>query len=144
MPLAPHDMAPREYLGLSGWPIERADLDRFVPEIERLFGLDQSSYEELLPSPPRPHDLLPAGRQDMTPRWSKWPIFRRRNVARLLRDMVGIRSNLEIWLNATACDLLFDVAAGRLTGVEARSSGERCLTVVADWFVLAAPAGERT
>jgi choline dehydrogenase-like flavoprotein len=74
----------------------------------------------------------------MTPRWSKWPIFRRRNVARLLRDMVGIRSNLEIWLNATACDLLFDVAAGRLTGVEARSSGERCLTVVADWFVLAA------
>ena len=30
MPLAPHDMAPRDYLGLSGWPIERAELDRFV------------------------------------------------------------------------------------------------------------------
>ena len=47
MPLAPHDMAPRDYLGLSGWPIDRVELDRFVPDIERLFRLDRSSYEEL-------------------------------------------------------------------------------------------------
>ena len=144
MPLAPHDMAPRDYLGLSGWPIERAELDRFVPEIERLFRLDQSSYEELPPSPSRPHDPLPGGRQDMTPRWSKWPTFRRRNVAHLLRDMVAIKRNPEIWLNATVCDLLFDAAAGRLTGVEARSINGRRLTVVADWFVLAAGTFETT
>jgi choline dehydrogenase-like flavoprotein len=144
MPLAPHDMALREYLGLSGWPIERADLDRFVPEIERLFGLDQSSYEELFPSPRSPHDLLPAGRQDMTPRWSKWPSFRRRNVTHLLQDMVAMRSNLEIWVNATACDLLFDVAAGRLTGATAKSINGKRLTVVADWFVLAAGTLETT
>jgi len=111
MPLAPHDMAPRDYLGLSGWPIERADLDRYVPEIERLFRLDQSSYEELPASPLNPNDSLLGGRPHMIPRWSKWPTFRRRNVAHLLRDMVVIKRDAEIWLNATVCDVLFDAAS---------------------------------
>jgi choline dehydrogenase-like flavoprotein len=143
MPLTPHDMGPREYLGLSGWPIERSELDRFVPEIERLFRLDQSSYEELPPSRLRRKDPLPDDRQDMTPRWSKWPTFRRRNVAHLLRDVLAKR-NPEIWLNATACDFLFDVAAGRLTGVQAKSVNGKRLTVMADWFVLAAGTLETT
>jgi choline dehydrogenase-like flavoprotein len=144
MPLAPHDVAPRDYLGLRGWPIERAELDRFVPEIERLFRLDHSSYEELHASQLNPNDSLAGGRLHMIPRWSKWPTFRRRNVADLLRGMVAIKRNPEIWLNATACDLLVDAAAGRLSGVEARSSNERRLTVVADWFVLAAGTFETT
>jgi choline dehydrogenase-like flavoprotein len=144
MPLAPHDMGPRDYLGLSGWPLERAELDRFVPELERLFRLDPSSYEELPGSRLRRKDSLPEGRQDMTPRWSKWPTFRRRNVARVLNDMVAIKRNPEIWLNATACDLLFDVAAGRLTGVKARSVNGKRLTVMAEWFFLAAGTFETT
>jgi choline dehydrogenase-like flavoprotein len=144
MPLAPHDMAPRDYLGLNGWPIERADLDRFVPEIERLFQLDRSSYEEQPPSRLRRKNPFPGGHPDMAARWSKWPTFRRRNVVHLLRDMVAIKRNPEIWLNAAACDLRFDVAAGRLTGVEARSINGRCLTVLADWFVLAAGTLETT
>ena len=78
MPLAPHDMAPRDYLGLSGWPIERAELDRFVPDIERLFRLDHSGYEELPPSRLRRYDPWSGGRRHMTPRWSKWPTFRPR------------------------------------------------------------------
>jgi choline dehydrogenase-like flavoprotein len=142
MPLAPHDMAPRDYLGLKGWPIERADLERFVPEIERLFRVDRSSYEELPASVLT--DSLAAGRLHMTPRWSKWPTFRRRNVAHLLRDKVTIKPNPEIWLGATVCDLLFDAAVGRLSGVEARSINGRRLTVLADWFVLAAGTFEAT
>ncbi|HEY3624456.1 MAG TPA: GMC family oxidoreductase [Roseiarcus sp.] len=144
MPLALHDMAPRDYLGLSGWPIERADLDRFIPQIERLFRLDQSSYEDLPRSPLGRHDPLPGGRQDMTPRWSKWPTFRRRNVAHLLRDMVAIKRNPEVWLNATACDLSFDGGGGRLTAVKARSINGKRLTVFAEWFVLAAGTLETT
>jgi choline dehydrogenase-like flavoprotein len=58
--------------------------------------------------------------------------------------MVAIKRNPEIWLNATACDLLVDGAAGRLTGVEARSINGRRLTVLADWFVLAAGTFETT
>ena len=138
MPLAPHDMAPRDYLGLSGWPVERAELDRFVPDIERLFRLDHSGYEELSPSPPHRYDPWCGGRQHMTPRWSKWPTFRRRNVAYLLRDMIASERNPEIWLNATVCDLVVDAAGGRLAGVEARSMNGRRLTVFADCFLLAA------
>jgi hypothetical protein len=85
-------MGPRDYLGLSAWPIERAELDRFVPEIERLFRLDQSCYEGLPPSWVRRRDALPDRRRDMTPRWTKWPTFRRRNVAHLLRDIVDKRN----------------------------------------------------
>ena len=144
MPLAPHDMGPRDYLGLSGWPIDRAELDRFVPEIERLFRLDQSSYEERPRSRLRRKDPLPDSRQDMTPRWSKWPTFRRRNVAHLLRDTAAAKRNPEIWLNATACDFLFDPAAGRLAGVKAKSLNGKRLTVTAEWFVLAAGTLETT
>ena len=127
---------------MSGWPIDRADLDRFVPEIERLFRLDQSSYEELPAS--MLNDSLAGGRVHMTPRWSKWPTFRRRNLTHLLRDMVAIQRNPEIWLNATACDLAFDVAAGRLTAVKAKSTNGRRLTVMADWFIVAAGTLETT
>jgi hypothetical protein len=80
----------------------------------------------------------------MIPRWSKWPTFRRRNVAYLLRDRVAIKRKAEIWLNATVCDVFVDAAAGRLTGVEARSINGRRLTVVVDWFVLAAGTFETT
>ena len=144
MPLARHDMGPRDYLGLGAWPIDRAELDRFVPEIERLFRLDQSSYEERPDSQRRGKDPLPDGRLDMTPRWSKWPTFRRRNVAHLLRDMIAANRNPEIWLNATACDLLVDGAAGRLAGVKAMSVNGKRMTVTADLFVLAAGTLETT
>ena len=80
----------------------------------------------------------------MTPRWSKWPTFRRRNVAHLLRDTTAAKRNPEIWLNATACDFLFDAAAGRLTAVQAKSVNGKRLTVAADWFVLAAGTFETT
>jgi hypothetical protein len=143
MPLTPHDMGARDYLGLTGWPIDKAELDRFVPDIERLFRLDQSSYEELPCSRLRQKDSLPDSRQDMTPRWSKWPTFRRRNVTHLLREMVA-KPNPEIWLNATACDFLFDAATGRLTGAKAKCVNGNRLIVVADWFVLAAGTLETT
>lgn len=144
MPLAPHDTAPRDYLGLSGWPIERAEFDRFIPDIERLFRLDHSAYEQLPPAPLRRHDPWSNGREHMTPRWSKWPTFRRRNVAYLLEDMIAAERNPEIWLNATACDLMVDGAAGRLAGVEARSMNGGRLIVSAECFLLAAGTLETT
>jgi choline dehydrogenase-like flavoprotein len=145
IPLTHHDMMPRDYLGLSGWPIDRADLDGFTPDIERLFRLDQTSYEELPASPSRLDDnTLSGSHQDMIARWPKWPTFRRRNVALLLRHTVAIKRNPEIWLNATVFDLLFDGVAGRLTGVTAKSVNGKRLTVTADWFILAAGTLETT
>jgi len=145
IPLTHHDMMPRDYLGLSGWPIARADLDGFTPDIERLFRLDQTSYEELPASPSRlDDDALSGSHQDMIARWPKWPTFRRRNVALLLRHTVAIKRNPEIWLNATVFDLLFDGVAGRLTGVTAKSVNGKRLTVTADWFILAAGTLETT
>src|ERR1700729_2368608 len=56
MPLTAHDMGARDYLGLSAWPIDKAELHRFTPDIERLFGLDQGFYDgpRAAVRPPRP------------------------------------------------------------------------------------------
>ena len=129
MPLAPHDIGPRDYLGLSGWPIDMAELDRHVPEIERLFRLDQNPYESMPASPLVPDDPLRGGHEDMTARWSKWPTFRWRNIAHVLRETIANRANPTVWVNATVCGFIVDDAAGRLEGVNARSINGRRLTV---------------
>lgn len=144
MPLTPHDMGPRDHLGLSGWPIDRAELDRWLPEIERLFRLDQSPYESIPASPMVRDDPLRSGHEDMTARWSKWPTFRRRNVAHVLGDTIASRANPTVWLNATVCGFIVDEGAGRLKGVEARSVTGRRLTVTAGSFILAAGTLETT
>jgi choline dehydrogenase-like flavoprotein len=144
MPLAPHDIEPRDYLRLCGWPIDMAELDRSVPEIERLFRLDQSPYESMPASPLVPDDPLRGGHEDMAARWSKWPTFRRRNIAHVLREMIANRANPTVWLNATVCGLIVDDATGRLKSVKARSINGRCLTVTAGCFILAAGTLETT
>ena len=144
MPLAPHDIGPRDYLGLSGWPIDMAELDRHVAEIERLFRLDQGPYESMPASPLVPDDPLRGGHEDMTARWSKWPTFRWRNVAHVLRETIANRANPTVWVNATVCGFIVDGAAGRLEGVNARSINGRRLTVAANSFILAAGTLETT
>ena len=144
MPLAPHDIGPRDYLGLSGWPIDMAELDRHVPEIERLFRLDQGPYESMPASPLVPDDPLRGGHEDMTARWSKWPTFRWRNIAHVLRETIANRANPTVWVNATVCGFIVDDAAGRLEGVNARSINGRRLTVAANSFILAAGTLETT
>jgi choline dehydrogenase-like flavoprotein len=132
LPMTAHDMGARDYIGLGAWPIDKAALDRFTPDIEALFGLDHSAYDELPSSP------LPDDHPDMAARWTKWPTFRRRNVAHLLRDAIALKPSLEIWLNATACGFVVDAGQGRLRGVEARSLNGKRLIAMAEGFILAA------
>jgi choline dehydrogenase-like flavoprotein len=58
--------------------------------------------------------------------------------------MVASQHNPEVWLNATACDLVIDDDAGRLAGVKARSMNGKHLTVMAERFILAAGTFETT
>jgi choline dehydrogenase-like flavoprotein len=133
IPLTAHDMAARDYLGLDAWPIVKAELDQFTPDIERLFGLDQSPYDE--PGAPA---------CGLTARWPKIPTFPRRNISCQLHPLLTGRGSPEVWLNATVCDLEIDAAGGRLASVTARSLNRKRLTVNADRFVLAAGTLEAT
>lgn len=143
MPLTAHDMAPRDYLGLGGWPIDKAELDRYLPAIEELFGLDDSSFENDLDLP-FAMERLSRPSEYIRSRWAKWPTFRRRNVAKLLSAQARADPRLQIWINATAHRFSIDTERGRLDAVYARTADGKSIKVVADEFILTCGTLETT
>ncbi|ALN74700.1 GMC oxidoreductase [Aureimonas sp. AU20] len=144
LPISRHEVSARDYLSLPGWPLDRSELDAYLPEIEKLFGIGPSSYEaDLLDTVDR-DGRLPRDDGNLTSRFAKCPSFRRSNVATLLARDIGALSSLRIWLDATVCGFQLDRVAGRVLSVEARSRAGRTLTVRADRFVFAAGTIETT
>jgi choline dehydrogenase-like flavoprotein len=144
IPLTQHDTAPRPYLSLPGWPILLQELGKYQRDIEELFGLDNSSYEEDLLEQLDPEGFFPRGDSDLKCRWIKIPSFRRTNLAAMLKQELARRDNVEVWLGATVCDFELDRISGTLRGIVARDFGGRMLTVNAREFVWAAGAIETT
>ena len=143
MPLTDHDLGAREYLGLEGWGLTKTDLDRHLAGIERVFGLDQTSYEADFATPFSVEALGSAGAHMQT-RWAKWPTFRRRNIARNLRGRIQSDPKLSVWLNATVCGFDLDRDEGRISRVQARSPSGNVLTVSAEKLILACGTLEST
>jgi choline dehydrogenase-like flavoprotein len=143
LPLTTHDLGPRPYLSIGGWPFGAGELDVYRPEIERLFGLDHSSYEvDFLDDIDSPAFL----RSDpaVACRFPKIPSFSHRNLARNLKTSLQRHRDLEIWINGTACDFALDRDSERLTAVVALSMNWKRLTVSAETFFFAAGTLETT
>ncbi len=80
----------------------------------------------------------------MTARWSKWPTFRRRNVARLLEDTVAASATPRsgsMRPSSTSSSTPTPVAS---TESRPKSINGKRLKVTADWFVFAAGTFETT
>jgi len=136
LPLAAHDVEDREYAGAPAWPISFTDLERYRPDIEALFSVDNESFEEdVLQKIDRQH-LLPRGHRDFVVRYPKWPQFKRCNMVNLLGEEVAQSPNLEVWLGATVKQFDLDPATGRLAAIRAASLSGRELTVRAREFLL--------
>jgi choline dehydrogenase-like flavoprotein len=144
LPLTPHDTGPRPHLSLDGWPFPIHELDIYTPEIEELFGLDNSAFEGDVLDGIDPNSVIPRCDPDIHIRLPKWPNFRRRNIGQLLQRQITRSSALQLYLGATVCGLGVDPATGRLTSVEARSLSGRKLTVNADQFLISAGTIETT
>jgi choline dehydrogenase-like flavoprotein len=144
IPLTRHDIGPRPYLSLPGWPILLQEFAKYQQDIEALFGLDNSSYDEDMLEQLDPDGLFPRGDSDLKCRWIKIPSFRRTNLAGMLKQELARRDNVEVWLGATVCDFELDRISGALRGIAARDFGGRKLTVNAREFVWAAGAIETT
>jgi choline dehydrogenase-like flavoprotein len=121
-----------------GWPLDHAELVRYVPEIETLFGLPGGPYDA-----PALVRTLSGGPPSQIPRLAKWPAFARRNVAALLDTPIRAAGGPDIWLEATATDFAF-APGGHLESVTAQAPNGRRLTVRARQTVLAAGAIEST
>jgi len=140
LPFPSDDLAERPELGLPAWPVGYCELMRYLSEVERLFGLAPGPYEARLP----PDVAARAGSAPaFVAREAKWPAFKRRNVAALLRKDIESKA-LTVWLGATVCDFALATESGRVAALTARGNGLHPLRVAARRFVIAAGAIEST
>lgn len=128
IPFQPCDLAS------AGWPIPYAEIERHIPEAERLFHLGAGPYS--FP------DLGNFPKGSFLPRMAKWPPFAKRNVANLTAQSVRGNPGLDIWLNATVTD--FSVEEGRLNRIAARSTDGGSIAVTAGEVLFCAGAIETT
>lgn len=135
IPYLPADLDPAPAIGDAGWPVTAEAILRYLPSVERLFGL-----------PAGPYDHPEIARADLDPpflpRLAKWPAFGKRNVASLLAAELRA-TNLDIWTYATASGFVF-APDGRLDAVTARAPDGAMLSVRARQVVIAAGAIEST
>jgi choline dehydrogenase-like flavoprotein len=144
VPLSLSDTSSRPYMALQEWPFPVDELRDYTPELEQIFGVDGSSYEEdLLDQIDRDH-LFPRADPDLRCRWFKCPTPLRANIGRTLKPEIVRHDGIEVWLGATVSEFVVARETGRLSGIVARNFAGRDLTVTADEFVLAAGAIEST
>lgn len=122
-------------LAHGGWPVSMTDLDPYVGEVERLFGLEPGPYAD----PAFPFDLGP----NHANRLAKWPPFAKRNVVNLAGPELRGTSGAEVWLNATVCEVR-TTGPGAPVSVLARTAAGDEIRVVTPNLVIAAGAIETT
>lgn len=145
IPLSPHDMGPRPHIGCEEWPISYEEIDSYRREVEKIFSLPDTSYEEEVGRKELGLDkLLPWDEKNINERYPKWATFSKMNLARLLRGEFENNDHIKVWLNATVVDYVFDSEKGLLTAVKARSLKGATLEVHSRFFVVTAGPLEST
>jgi choline dehydrogenase-like flavoprotein len=144
LPLTAHDIGDRPYLGVSAWPIEVEELNRYRSEIERVFEVDPGSFEEDILDQIDRRRLAPRNDSDFALRYPKWPDFKKCNVAHQFRAEIERAENLDICLEATVTGFELDPGTGRLTSVSAADLGGRKLRVKSSEFLIAGGTIEAT
>jgi choline dehydrogenase-like flavoprotein len=143
IPFLPEDLAARPFLGLEAWPVGFDEIAPLIADVEKLFGIDATAYDEAFVDTWR-RSMLPKGDHDFTTRFAKWPPFRKRNVATLLRRRLEGDAATMVWLNATATHFDLDRLGGRIAEIGATSRSGRKLTARAKEYLICAGALETT
>lgn len=143
LPLTAHDMRARPYAAIEAWPLSPADLGIHTPAIETLFKVDHASFEADFAAPsfsrtPAAHDT------DVSCRFPKTPRFSNRNLARAFGTDLRGPGRIDVWLNASVCDLALDRERGRIAAVIAASQNRKRLELRAKTFFFAAGTFETT
>jgi choline dehydrogenase-like flavoprotein len=144
IPFLENDLRERPYLDLPSFPIDMDSVSPYLRDVETLFQLDAGSYEEDFVADGALSKYIPTGDLDFHARFAKWPSFKNRNVASLLRDRLDNDRDVQILLNSTATTFDVDRNNGRMISVTGRHSNGRSVTVTAKNFVICAGAIEST
>jgi GMC oxidoreductase/FAD binding domain-containing protein len=143
MPFLAEDLSARPHVGLSAWPVSIRAVEPYLVDVEKLFGVESGSYDEGYVHEIGADSFVPTGDQDFNARFAKWPRFKRRNVATLLKDPIEKDPDLAIWINATATHFELDEQS-RLRSVTARYPNGNLVRVAAAQVVFCAGAIEST
>jgi choline dehydrogenase-like flavoprotein len=144
LPFAEHDFGARPYLDLPPIPIDFPAISSYLGDVETLFGLDRGSYEEEFVEEIHAREHIPTGDADFSARFAKWPTFKRRNIATVLRKLIETDPDLEIWINSTATSFEFNRENGMISSVVACAPNQGAVVATARHFVLCAGAIEST
>jgi choline dehydrogenase-like flavoprotein len=144
IPFAAGDLAARPHLGLEGFPIGVDAVLPYLAEVERLFQVDEGSYEEQYVHQTSSAKYVPTGDLDFMVRFAKWPPFHRRNLALIFSSLIENDPGLDVWINSTATKFDLDRDNGRITAVTARGEGNSSVVVFAKHVVICAGAIEST
>lgn len=144
IPFIDHDLSPRPYIGLQGFPIELKEIRPYLAKVEELFGLDGGAYDEEFVHQISARKHIPIGDPDFKARFAKWPTFKNRNVAVLFSELIERDPSLEVWINSTVTSFDLNRENGRLRSVVGRSENQKSVAVSAKHFVMCAGAIEST
>lgn len=144
IPFVEHDYIPRPYLDLPGFPVGAGTVNPYLIEVERLFGVDENSYDEEFVHQIAAERFVPTGDLDFKTRFAKWPPFKNRNLAVLFKSLIERDEGLEIWINSTATSFGLNTENGQIHSITGCSDGKRSITVSAKHVVVCAGAIEST
>jgi choline dehydrogenase-like flavoprotein len=127
-------------VGDSGWPIRRADLDRYYPEAMSILDLPPHlhavSFERLAEDPEHKPYLFGDDHPEFEP--LVWFQSTPTRMNEKYRDEIRDSKLISCFLHANATELIVNDDGSRLTSVKARTLGGRELTFVATMYVLCA------
>ena len=144
LPISRHEKDAREYLSQAPWPIPPEEMDRYEPDVDRLFQLAPGSFEEDVLDTVDRHAAFPRNDQDFTCRWAKWPKLVHCNLGTVMRREIEASRIWDVWMNATVTGFVMDRERGRLSSVIAKGPDSRSIAVGATRFVIAAGTFEST
>lgn len=134
-PMQPLDFAPREWLGLPGWPLLRTELDAYYDRayelagVHRPFEFDAKVWQHVRAEPV----AFDAAKFD----FSAFQFGRNLLFGRIYREALRKAPNIQVILGATVLGIETNPAASHVTSVEIGHVGGRRAKVAATNFVLA-------
>jgi choline dehydrogenase-like flavoprotein len=143
IPFLAEDLSARPHIGLPPWPVSIDAVEPYIVAVEKLFGVKPGSYDEEFVQEIDAERFVPIRDQDFKARFAKWPRFKHRNIATLLKEQIERDLDLLIWINATATHFESD-EQGRLRSITAQHQNGNAITVAATQVVLCAGAIEST
>ena len=135
IPLRQSEIAKRDWIPHSGWPLSLSDLAPYYRRAERLLGVEEQPYDD------RVWDHLRTGAPGFDSdtvlcRFSQWAPLTRRNLAVNLRGELNRSTNVSVLLGATVVKIVTAAHGASVRHLELRTSDGRPATACAREFVL--------